>query len=227
MAKRHEIDDDRLGHDPSSPRAGIAPGLDEMAGEAMRSQKRDALGPDRELRESGDRNVTEDREMEDDERLEMFLAAFLNAALPEIPELPGFHTCWLSTTNPKDTIPMRMRIGYQLVKPQEIRGWENNTLTNGEFSGYVGVNEMVLAKLPARLYQLYMQACHVKMPLDEASKMRYKAERIKEQARSQKSNVDIFDGIEHMDDHAPTPDFNDPNWRPPMWYIEQMLRRGT
>jgi len=221
-------DEDRLGNDPDRPGMvePLAPSLEQMATMSPRAARRDT-GRDQ-TREANDRAHTEDREEEDDERLEMFISTFLNNTLPEMPDIPGYHLCWLSTTNTKDTIHMRLRIGYQLVKPEEIRGWETVKLTSGDYAGYVGVNEMVLAKLPNRLYQRYMQAVSHDMPMDEASKMRYKVENANENARAVKSSVTDIDGnIAAMDRHAPVPDFNDPNWRPPAYYIEQMLRKGT
>jgi len=227
MGRNKDHDDDRLGQQPGA----LAPGLEQMAQEATdRSRARDGQG-DRSLREADDRNHSESREEEDDERLEMFISTFLNNALPEMPEIPGYHLCWLSTTNTKDTIHMRLRIGYQLVKPEELRGegWENVKLTSGEYAGCVGVNEMVLGKLSNRLYQRYMQAVHHDMPMDEAAKMRYKVERLDEQARSVKGRVTPEDPSAYasLDASAPVPDFVNPNWRPAGWYVEQMLRRGT
>ena len=63
-----------------------------------------------------DRAVTENRQISDDERVEMFRQQFFNSALPDLPPVPGFHLCWLTTTNPRDSIPMRLRLGYEPVQ---------------------------------------------------------------------------------------------------------------
>jgi len=57
------------------------------------------------------------------ERIEAFRDRWQNTALPDIPEglLPGFHLCWLSTTNNYDSIDKRMALGYEPVKASGIR----------------------------------------------------------------------------------------------------------
>jgi len=50
------------------------------------------------------------------ERRRMFRDEFAQEALPNAPEIPGFHCCWLSTTHQYDPIHKRMRIGYTPVK---------------------------------------------------------------------------------------------------------------
>ena len=47
------------------------------------------------------------------ERLDAFRDKWQNSALPDIPgnAIPGFHLCWLSTTNTYDSIDKRMEIG--------------------------------------------------------------------------------------------------------------------
>ena len=61
-----------------------------------------------EARGMDDRRVTEDREISDDDRLEMFRNKLSNGALPNLPPIPGYHLCWLTTTNNADSIHSRM-----------------------------------------------------------------------------------------------------------------------
>ncbi|MFZ9183829.1 MAG: hypothetical protein ACO214_11170 [Hylemonella sp.] len=77
----------------------------------------------RENREMSDRMVTENREISDDERVEMFRQQFFQSALPDLPKIPGYHTCWLTTTNPRDSIQGRVRLVYVPVKPEDVPGW--------------------------------------------------------------------------------------------------------
>jgi hypothetical protein len=58
-------------------------------------------GEGREDRAMQNRAVTENREISDDDRLDMFRQQFFQAALPDLPKIPGFHVCWLTTTNPR------------------------------------------------------------------------------------------------------------------------------
>ena len=66
--------------------------------------KKEQLSVSRRDRAMDDRQATENRELSDDERLEMFRMQLYNDALPNIPDIPGFHVCWLTTTNKNDTI---------------------------------------------------------------------------------------------------------------------------
>ena len=81
--------------------------------------KRDLGVASRRSRAMDDRTVTEDREVSEDDRLEMFRMQQFSDALPDLPEIPGFHMCWLSTTNGSDPIARRMRLGYTPVRPRK------------------------------------------------------------------------------------------------------------
>ncbi len=110
----------------------------------------------RESREITDRPVIENRAISETERVEMFRQQFFQSALPDLPKLPGWHTCWLTTTNPRDSIQARLRLGYEPIKPEEVPGWEYASIKQGEWQGFIGVNEMLAFKLPLSLYQAYM-----------------------------------------------------------------------
>ena len=141
-----------------------------------------------------DRAVTENREISDDDRLDMFRQQFFQAALPDLPKIPGYHVCWLTTTNPRDTINMRMRLGYVPVKPEDVPGWEYATLKTGDWVGFIGVNEMLAFKLPISLYEKYMKEAHHDAPLREEEKLTDTAEFLEQQARSSKSRLTMGDG---------------------------------
>lgn len=136
----------------------------------------------------------DERDLSDAERLEMFRMSMFQNQLPTVTPTPGFHFCWLTTANPRDSIQGRLRLGYQLVKPEEVPGWEHNILTSGAFQGYIGVNEMVLAKLPIRLYEMYMTEAHHNQPLAEEGKLKSTLDAIREQAQGKGSRVDMEEG---------------------------------
>ena len=104
------------------------------------------------------------------ERAEAFRDRWQNSALPDLPEglVPGFHLCWLSTTNGYDSIDKRMTLGYEPVKASELgNGFENlGKMSSGKFEGCVSCNEMVLFKLPEELYQEVMRMMHLEDPLE-------------------------------------------------------------
>lgn len=109
-------------------------------------------------------------------RRRMFREEFTQEALPKPPDIPGFHLCWLSTTNSYDPIHKRMRMGYQPVTADEVPGFEHMKVKSGEHTGLISVNEMVLYKLPLDVYNDYMAEMHHYQPLEEAGNLRVKAE---------------------------------------------------
>lgn len=157
----------------------------------------------RETRRSQDRQVTEQRELSDADRLEMFRNQLFNDALPDLPDIPGYHTCWLTTTNPRDPIHRRFQLGYEPVKPEEVPGMEYASLKTGEYAGLIGVNEMIAAKLPMSLYRGFMQEAHHDSPLREEQKLADVADSIREQAERSGSRIIEDEGFDDMRQHAP------------------------
>ena len=151
-------------------------------------------GESRVSRAMQDRAVTENRETSDDERVAMFRQQFFQSSLPDLPHIPGWHMCWLTTTNPRDSIQMRIRLGYEPVKPEDVPGWEYATLQSGDWAGLIGVNEMLAFKLPISLYEKYMKEAHHDAPLREEEKLTDTADFLEQQARSSKSKLTMGDG---------------------------------
>ena len=152
----------------------------------------------RETRRSQDRQVTENREVSEDDRLEMFRNQLFNDALPDLPDVPGYHMCWLTTQNPRDPIHRRMQLGYEPVRPDEIPGMEYASIKTGEWTGFIGVNEMLAFKLPTSLYNRFMQEAHHDAPLREENKLAEVADSIREQAERAGSTMYEGDGLSEM-----------------------------
>lgn len=146
-------------------------------------------------REYGEREVTEDRELDEDERFESFLASQEQSVLPDLPKKPGYHVCWLTTSNARDTIQARIRMGYRLIRVEDCPGWEGVGLKTGDYSGFIGVNEMVAAEIPERLYQRMMAEVHHRLPLSEEEKLRALTDRLKEDAASLGARIQEGDGM--------------------------------
>lgn len=157
-----------------------------------------SAGDNRTNRAMEDRAVTQNREITDDERVEMFRQQFFQSSLPDLPKLPGWHMCWLTTTNPRDSIQMRIRLGYEPVKPEDVPGWEYATLKTGDWAGFIGVNEMLAFKLPMSLYEKYMREAHHDAPLREEEKLTDTAEFLEQQARASKSRLTMGEGHSEM-----------------------------
>jgi len=150
-----------------------------------------------------DRQVTENREVNEDDRLEMFRMQMYNDALPDLPNMPGFHVCWLTTTNPRDPIHRRVQLGYEPVKAAEVPGMEYASIKTGEWAGLIGVNEMIAFKLPESLYQRFMKEAHYDAPLREEDKLEETAQLMRDQAERSGSRLVEGDGMEDMYRYAP------------------------
>lgn len=151
-----------------------------------RKINRDAVikreGASRADRADKERVVTQDREITDEERLDLLRQSYFQSALPDLPKIPGYHTCWLTTQNPRDPIHGRIRLGYQLLQASDVPGWEYAGLKGGEWDGVLGVNEMLAAKIPVHLFEKFMATLHHEQPLFEEMAIKAKGEQKQEEA---------------------------------------------
>ena len=153
-----------------------------MTEERMDERLKKELGDSRRTRGETDRVATENREYTEDERLEMFRMQLYNDRLPNLPDIPGYHVCWLTTANTGDTIQSRMRMGYELIRAEDVPGMDLIIQKTGDYVGCVAVNEMIAAKLPLSLYRRYMQEAHHDAPMREENKLEETAQMMREQA---------------------------------------------
>lgn len=154
------------------------------------------------------REAPEDKFVSSDERRKMWKDEWTQSALPKTPELPGWHFCWLSTTNSYDTIDKRIRLGYVPVKTDELPGFENYRVKSGDHEGYIACNEMLLFKIPMDYYQEIMAHFHHEMPLEEANKIRRQAEQQVGADSSGKSLGRVEgEGLGNIDKPLPAPVF--------------------
>jgi hypothetical protein len=126
-----------------------------------------AGGRENRSKEDAERTDKDGTAMSGSERRRSFRDEWTQNALPEPPAIPGYHLCWLSTTNNYDPIHKRMRMGYEPVKAEDVPGFEVYKVKSGEFAGMVACNEMVLFKIPHALYQEMMSYFHHEKPLEE------------------------------------------------------------
>lgn len=152
-----------------------------------------------------DRAVTENREITDADRLKVLSSGFLQIKLPNLPEIPGYHTCWLSTNNPADTIAWRLQVGYELLKATDVPGWKHGTCATSEYSEYVGVNEMIGSKIRTDLYHKIMQHLHHDEPMATEAGIRGLIDTAKGEAESVGSRVEEEEGTQALGKHAPVP----------------------
>lgn len=162
-------------------------------------------------RHSDKRSFKKNRKISDSRRLDMFRRAFFQSALPDLPPIPGYHVCWLTTTNPRDPIHSRMRLGYTPIKVHEVPGYEATQIRTGEYAGCIGVNEMIAFKLPLRLYQAYMKEMHHTQPFNEERKLRTAIdmanESLAQQGLAKKTRIVEEDGNAELGRSRKAPDF--------------------
>jgi hypothetical protein len=130
---------------------------------------------DRENGEAG-RVAPQEKFASTQERRKMWSEEWTQSALPKLPEMDGWHLCWLSTTNSYDSIDKRIRLGYVPVKSEELPGYEDYRVKSGEHVGYISCNEMLLFKLPMELFQEVMTLMHHDKPREEAEKVKIQME---------------------------------------------------
>lgn len=133
-------------------------------------------------RQDEDRDVTQNREITDSERVDMLKRSLFQASLPDLPKIPGYHVCWLTTQNPRDPIHGRLRLGYTLIKAHEIPEFESLSIRTGDYQGCIGVNEMIAAKLPLHLYEAFMREWHFDSPSQQEESIYNDAMSVAEQA---------------------------------------------
>lgn len=87
-------------------------------------------------------------------------------------------------------------------------------MKQGDYAGYVGVNEMVAARIPLRIYEMLMNEAHHVAPNQEEDKLRAMNEVIAEEAKKQSGRAPqigngtaalgkgprrgVFEGVNHV-----------------------------
>jgi hypothetical protein len=104
---------------------------------------------------------------------------------------------------------MRMRVGYVPIKSEEISGWDQLSIKSGEWTGFVGVNEMLAFKIPLDLYSRLMMEAHHDAPLREEEKLNANVDSIRASAKSKGADIIEGEGNREMRERAvPRPAFS-------------------
>lgn len=141
--------------------------LTKTAGNSARSSRNNA---------DADRTEKDGTALTAQERRDQLRQDWVQELLPTPPTIPGFHTCWLSTTNSMDPIYKRMQRGYLPVTIAEAgRFGASDIVKDGEFQGCISCNEMLLFKVEEQTYQDLMHIFHHDMPLEQERSINEKA----------------------------------------------------
>lgn len=103
---------------------------------------------------------------------------FQQTVLPSVPDIPGYHLCWLATNSQYDPIHRRFALGYMPVRADEMPGYDMYKVKEGDQSGHIMCNEMLLCKMPMDVYQDIMLEHHHYQPMDEAEKIKVQQEQL-------------------------------------------------
>ena len=162
---------------------------------ARKTRARAEMSDDRfdDERAQAERIIAENREYEEAERLELFLETQHQTVLPNLPVMDGYHVCWLTTSNPRDSLQWRISVGYELIRAEDCPGWQGVGSQAGNYSGAVSVNEMVAARIPISLYNKLMAAVGHAMPMREEEKLRAHATAL--QRRAQERGLEVEEGL--------------------------------
>jgi hypothetical protein len=153
--------------------------------------------------EDASRRPPEEKFMSAQERRKMWSDEWTQSALPKTPVIPGWHLCWLSTTNSYDTIDKRMRLGYVPVTADELPGFDSYRVKAGEHVGHVSCNEMLLFKLPMDVYQDVMAQMHYEAPREEVDRILSQAESAGAKDSSGRRLVQVEAGMDRYDQQQP------------------------
>lgn len=140
-----------------------------------RIAKRADNGSARQNRLTLDRPQTENRDSADAVRRAERRAMLndVNTLLPQPPAIPNFHTFWATTTNNKDSVENRQRMGYQFVTRAELPDFLLSSQKMGESTeDRIMVNEMVLMKIDQETWDDDMMYKHYDLPSESIKNLK-------------------------------------------------------
>lgn len=175
-----------------------------MAGKNERYGSDDRLVKSAEGAVRGSRDLADVDRVEQDgtalsirERVRATMNEMGQEILPTPPALPGWHFCWLSTTNSVDPIHVRMKLGYEPVKASELPTLSQYKVTQGEFDGCIACNEMILFKIPEEAYQELMLISHHERPLEAETEIRAAIDKASDRDSSG-NELGSLEGFQHF-----------------------------
>ena len=162
--------------------------------------KKDSGADIRGSRDAADSDRVQDgNSLSDAERRMMLRNEWVQEVLPSVPHSPGWHYCWLSTTNSTDPIYKRIQRGYMPVKSSEMPQFGTQyAITEGEFNGCIACNEMLLFKIPAQLFNDLMTIYHHDMPNEQEASIRENVSRRDEEDSSGRSLAQVEGGFNNL-----------------------------
>lgn len=163
------------------------------------------------LQARDERDDVGQEDIADNDRYAAFLGQIESKVLPDLPNMPGYHVCWASTTSKHDTIPKRIQMGYEFVRPEMLQGWNESNLDlylkSESFPNVISLNEMIAMRIPERLYQRYMKHLHHTLPISEEEKIKANNAQIAAEAEERGGRLMESSGMAELVQRAPEPRF--------------------
>lgn len=97
----------------------------------------------------------------------------VNTLLPPIPKIAGYHCFWATTTNSKDSVEQRQRLGYEFITRAELPDFLLNSQKFGELTeDRIMINEMVAMKIPEDMWEDDMLYKHHDLPNESINNLK-------------------------------------------------------
>jgi hypothetical protein len=143
-----------------------------------------------------------------EERRRMLRQDWVQEVLPTPPKIPGFHCCWVSTTNSTDPVYKRLQRGYVPVKSSEVPGLGSQfTVSGGEFDGCVACNEMLLFKISEEVYNDLMTIYHHDIPMEQEAGIYERVRNLQQQDSGGRNLITEEEGFNQLGRRVPTSTF--------------------
>lgn len=126
-------------------------------------------------------------------------------ALPNFPPRPGIHQMWASTTNQQVPVQYFLRLGYSLIKPEELPEFKHLKMHSAAHGDYIGINEMIAMQCPEEFYQRYMKVMHSERPQEEEEKLRQSVQQMSQEEDREGNKLlrEEGDGFQNIVDKRP------------------------
>lgn len=171
---------------------------------------RDNAQEQRDARTSSDVGRASDpsEDLSFEERMRAIRDSSVTNILPVPPSIPGYHLCWLSTTNTADSITNRVRQGWQPVLASELPSFGSEVSKDSKYDGTIAFNEMLLYKIPKAKHDDLMMYYHHVKPNDDENQIRQNVQNAAmESSRGEQMQI-IQEGAFANLGKAPPPSFN-------------------
>lgn len=140
----------------------------------------------------------------DPERRRQLRAIMDDTLLPNLPKRDGFHRCWVNILHQFDTVERRMRMGYWLVKHEDVKkeGWDCDEYrvkdASSIYSGHVVWREMVAMETDQDNFIAIMRENHHDAPMDQARSIYENLEAASESVTDRGGRVTYAPGMENL-----------------------------